>query len=71
MWPDVLCDQRAMSALGHRVYSTRASSFIDAPMCCSPPTVGLRVSWDKDGELGEPRTALGVVSGRHSRMLQR
>ena len=25
----------------------------------------------QDGELGEPRTALGVVSGRHSRMLQR
>ena len=24
-----------------------------------------------DGKLGEPRTALGVVSGRHSRMLQR
>jgi len=29
------------------VYSTRATSFVDAPMYCSPPTVGLRVSWDK------------------------
>jgi hypothetical protein len=44
-----------------------ATSFIDALLAADR---GVESLLGQDGELGEPRTALGVVSGRHSRMLR-
>jgi hypothetical protein len=45
----------------------RATSCIDVLLAAGR---GVESLLRHDGELGEPRTALGVVSGRHSRMLR-
>ena len=63
-----LCDQRAMSTNHATGKLYAATSRIDALLAADR---GVESLLGQDGELGEPRTALGVVSGRHSRMLQR
>ena len=64
---EMSCDQRAMSTAMRQIYSTPATSCIDVLLAADR---GVESLLGHGGELGDPRTALGVVSGRHSRMLR-